>query len=73
MFCASTHGFAVKNLNHRETWPIFGTADENDLYYFGRMTTISLKLPDQLLERLESAARARGTTKLGWIVERPAT
>jgi predicted DNA-binding protein len=27
------------------------------------MNTISLKLPDSLLKRLEAAARARGTTK----------
>ena len=27
------------------------------------MTTISLKLPDELLERLENESRARGATK----------
>ena len=31
-------------------------------YYFG-MTTISLKLPDRLLELLEDESRARRTTK----------
>lgn len=40
-----------------------GIAIKIDPYYFHRMNTISLKLPDPLLKRLEAAARARGTTK----------
>ena len=40
-----------------------GIAQEIRPYYHPLMTTISLKLPDRLLERLESTARARGTTK----------
>ena len=33
------------------------------MYYPGTMTTISLKLPERLLARLERASRARRTTK----------
>lgn len=33
------------------------------------MNTISLKLPDRLLERLESESRARGTTKSSLVRE----
>lgn len=33
------------------------------------MNTISLKLPDRLLERLEAATRARGTTKSSLVRE----
>jgi Ribbon-helix-helix protein, copG family len=33
------------------------------------MNTISLKLPDQLLERLEASARERGTTKSSLVRE----
>lgn len=33
------------------------------------MTTISLKLPDRLLERLEAETRARGTTKSSLVRE----
>lgn len=42
---------------------VAGIAPENATYYFQPVNTISLKLPDRLLERLEAAARARGTTK----------
>ena len=44
-------------------------AQEIDLYYFLLMNTISLKLPDRLLERLEAAACARGTTKSSLVRE----
>jgi hypothetical protein len=33
------------------------------------MTTISLKLPERLLERLEAESRARGTTKSSLVRE----
>jgi hypothetical protein len=33
------------------------------------MNTISLKLPDRLLERLEDASRAKGTTKSALVRE----
>jgi hypothetical protein len=33
------------------------------VYYFPPVSTISLKLPERLLERLEAESRARGTTK----------
>ena len=40
-----------------------GIAGDIYLYYHSPVNTISLKLPDRLLERLEAASRARGTTK----------
>ena len=43
--------------------PNFGIARRNGAYYFSPMSTISLKLPERLLERLEAESRARGTTK----------
>ncbi len=46
-----------------------GIASECGSYYFQPMTTISLKLPDRLLERLEAATRARGTTKSSLVRE----
>ena len=46
-----------------------GIARENGLYYSRRMNTISLKLPDRLLERMEAEARARGTTKSSLVRE----
>ena len=46
-----------------------GIAREIGLYYFQPMNTISLKLPDRLLERLEAASRARGTTKSSLVRE----
>ena len=44
-------------------------AHESDSYYFQPVNTISLKLPDRLLERLEAASRARGTTKSSLVRE----
>lgn len=46
-----------------------GIAGQNDSYYFSVMTTISLKLSDRLLERLEAEARTRGTTKSSLVRE----
>jgi predicted transcriptional regulator len=46
-----------------------GIAHEIHPYYFWPMNTISLKLPDHLLERLEAASRARGTTKSSLVRE----
>jgi len=39
------------------------------VYYFPLVNTISLKLPDRLLERLEAESRARGTTKSSLVRE----
>ena len=47
----------------------FGIAREYGAYYFSGMNTISLKLPDRLLERLEAESRARGTTKSSLVRE----
>ncbi len=47
----------------------FGIAREYGAYYFAGMNTISLKLPDRLLERLEAESRARGTTKSSLVRE----
>ncbi len=47
----------------------FGIARDNGAYYLPLMNTISLKLPDRLLERLEAASRARGTTKSSLVRE----
>ena len=46
-----------------------GIAHEIRRYYLWPMNTISLKLPDHLLERLEAASRARGTTKSSLVRE----
>ena len=46
-----------------------GIAHEIRRYYLRPMNTISLKLPDRLLERLEEASRARGTTKSSLVRE----
>ena len=46
-----------------------GIAHEILRYYLWPMNTISLKLPDHLLERLEAASRARGTTKSSLVRE----
>ena len=46
-----------------------GIAHEIRRYYLRLMNTISLKLPDHLLERLETASRARGTTKSSLVRE----
>lgn len=48
---------------------ISGIAGEILSYYIPCMTTVSLKLPDHLLERLESESRARGTTKSSLVRE----
>jgi hypothetical protein len=45
------------------SWLNDGIAQESGPYYPQGMTTISLKLPDRLLELLEEQARARHTTK----------
>ena len=47
----------------------FGIAHDNGRYYSSRVTTISLKLPDHLLERLEAESRARGATKSSLVRE----
>lgn len=39
------------------------------MYYFLPVNTISLKLPDRLLERLEAESRARGITKSSLVRE----
>jgi predicted DNA-binding protein len=46
-----------------------GIAHKIHPYYLRPMNTISLKLPDRLLERLDAAARARGTTKSSLVRE----
>lgn len=46
-----------------------GIARKIHPYYLRPMNTISLKLPDRLLERLEAATRARGTTKSSLVRE----
>ena len=46
-----------------------GIAHEIRRYYLRPMNTISLKLSDRLLERLEEASRARGTTKSSLVRE----
>jgi hypothetical protein len=46
-----------------------GIAREIGAYYRQHMNTISLKLPDRLLERLEAESRARGTTKSSLVRE----
>ncbi len=43
--------------------PKFGIARGDCGYYFSPVSTISLKLPERLLERLEAESRARGTSK----------
>ena len=47
----------------------FGIANIDCRYYLNFMTTISLKLPDRLLEILEEESRARGTTKSSLVRE----
>jgi capsid portal protein len=44
-----------------------GIARQNGAYYHIRMRTISLKLPDDLLARLDHEAKARRVTK-SWLV-----
>jgi predicted DNA-binding protein len=44
-----------------------GIARQNGAYYAILMQTISLKLPDELLAELESAAKARRVTR-SWLV-----
>jgi len=46
-----------------------GIARVRDSYYGLPVHTISLKLPEGLLERLEAEARARGTTKSSLVRE----
>ena len=46
-----------------------GIAHKIHRYYLWPMNTMSLKLPDRLLERLEAATRARGTTKSSLVRE----
>jgi len=41
----------------------FGIADLHDRYYFPRMTTISLKIPDELVSRVDAVARAKRTSR----------
>ena len=47
----------------------FGIAKDNGAYYLPLVNTISLKLPDHLLERLEAESHARGTTKSSLVRE----
>jgi hypothetical protein len=56
-------------LKRSPDWRNFGIARKNQAYYFSAMNTISLKLPDRLLERLEEESRARGTTKSSLVRE----
>src|SRR5688572_13329144 len=56
--------FAVLPNNHEP-----GIAREIGPYYSPRMNTISLKLPERLLERLEKECRARRTTKSALVRE----
>lgn len=44
-------------------WVVSGIAIGNDGYYRDSMQTISLKLPESLLLRLEEESRARGLNK----------
>ena len=46
-----------------------GIARQGGAYYRDRMTTISLKLPERLLARLEQESRARQTTKSSLVRE----
>lgn len=46
-----------------------GIARQDEAYYHGVMRTISLKLPDDLLARLSSQAKARRLTKSSLIRE----
>ena len=46
-----------------------GIAIEIGAYYYFDMTTISLKLPERLLELLETESRARQTTKSSLVRE----
>ncbi len=47
----------------------FGIARRHAAYYRAGMTTISLKLPEHLLARLEQESRARRTTKSSLVRE----
>jgi predicted DNA-binding protein len=49
--------------------PESGIALEVGAYYYWGMNTISLKLPDRLLELLEAESRARRTTKSSLVRE----
>jgi hypothetical protein len=46
-----------------------GIAPRREAYYPGVMTTMSLKLPERLLARLERASRVRRTTKSSLVRE----
>ncbi|GEM_PF-496867 len=54
----------MKDLNRRS-----GIAHEKGAYYRPGVTTISLKLPEHLLARLEKESRARRTTKSSLVRE----
>lgn len=53
---------AFRNMNPETTWKS-GIALRVATYYLVLMQTISLKLPDSLLERLEDESRLRRTNK----------
>src|ERR1017187_7857391 len=55
--------FAVNNSLGENLGRESGIALAVGAYYFFAMTTISLKLPEQLLSRLERESRERRTTK----------
>jgi len=61
----SEMGSAAKRISR----PQLGIAQQIGVYYAMIMQTISLKLPDHLLARLESEAKARGVTKSSLIRE----
>ena len=46
-----------------------GIAQRHGAYYLAAMTTISLKLPEQLLSRLEKESRTRRSTKSALVRE----
>jgi hypothetical protein len=63
---SKTHGTDVLKIPRRVanvSDSIVGIAPEGELYYRRGMTTISLKLPERLLARLEKESRQRRTTK----------
>ena len=47
----------------------FGIARRNGVYYAMVMQTISLKLPDEMLDQLDAEAKARGVTKSSLVRE----
>ena len=60
----------ARSMERTRAWtPLLGIAPPGPAYYFSHMTTISLKLPEPLLARLEKESRARRTTKSSMVRE----